>query len=115
MTKRTSKKEEGNKFLPSRKDYNYTTVIDKFEKYAFTYYFAYELAVRNNYVAKSLNLLKDLFDLYLVLDEINRRSSLTAINIEKAVKKIFCIISAFEINGMLKYAVLLFALIERCT
>ena len=89
MTKRTSKKEEGNKFLPSRKDYNYTTVIDRFEKYAFTYYFAYELAARNNYVAESLIFLKDLFDLYLVLDEINRSSSLTVTNIEKAVEKIF--------------------------
>lgn len=89
MTKRTSKKEEGNKFLPSRKDYNYTTVIDRFEKYAFTYYFAYELAARNNYVVESLIFLKDLFDLYLVLDEINRSSSLTVTNIEKAVEKIF--------------------------
>ena len=89
MPKKTSKKEEGNKFLPSRKDYNYTTVIDRFEKYAFTYYFAYELAARNNYVAESLIFLKDLFDLYLVLDEINRSSSLTVTNIEKAVEKIF--------------------------
>ena len=89
MPKKTSKKEKENKFLPSRKDYNYTTVIDKFEKYAFTYYFAYELAARNNYVAESLIFLKDLFDLYLVLDEINRSSSLTVTNIEKAVEKIF--------------------------